>query len=37
ANPLARRYRDLLGEVNRLAAEAAQEAYLLVAGRLLPL
>ena len=36
-NPLARRYRDLLGQVNALLAEAAQEAYLLVAGRALPL
>lgn len=37
ANPLARRYRDLLGEVNALLAQEAEEAYLLVAGRPLPL
>ncbi|MGC8876352.1 cobyric acid synthase [Thermus sp.] len=37
ANPLARRYRDLLGRVNALLAEGAQEAYLLVAGQTLPL
>ncbi|WP_423247852.1 cobyric acid synthase [Thermus altitudinis] len=33
ANPLARRYRDLLGQVNALAAEAAQAVYLMVAGK----
>ncbi len=32
ANPLARRYREALGEVNRLFAQAAAEVYLLVAG-----
>lgn len=32
-NPLARRYRDLLGEVNARLAREAQEVYLLVAGR----
>ncbi|RTH17248.1 cobyric acid synthase CobQ, partial [Thermus scotoductus] len=37
ANPLARRYRDLLGEVNALLAKAAQEVYLLIAGRPLKL
>ncbi|TBH17607.1 cobyric acid synthase [Thermus thermamylovorans] len=37
AHPLARRYRDLLGQVNALLAEGAEEAYLLVAGRPLPL
>ncbi len=36
-NPLARRYRDLLGEVNARLAEAAQEVYLLVAGQALAL
>jgi adenosylcobyric acid synthase len=36
-NPLARRYRDLLGEVNALLAKAAQEVYLLIAGRPLKL
>ncbi|MDM7324436.1 MAG: cobyric acid synthase [Thermus sp.] len=33
ANPLARRYRDLLGQVNTLLAEAAQAVYLMVAGK----
>jgi len=37
ANPLARRYRDLLGEVNARLAEAAEEVYLLVAGQTLRL
>lgn len=36
-NALARRYRDLLGSVNATWAVAADDAYLLVAGRLLPL
>jgi adenosyl cobinamide kinase/adenosyl cobinamide phosphate guanylyltransferase len=36
-NPLGRTYRDLLGRVNTLWAEAAERAYLLVAGRALPL
>jgi adenosylcobinamide kinase / adenosylcobinamide-phosphate guanylyltransferase len=36
-NPLARRYRDALGRVNALWAEAADEAYLVVAGRTLML
>lgn len=36
-NPLGRSYRDLLGRVNTLWAEAAERAYLLVAGRALPL
>ncbi|HTV11411.1 MAG TPA: bifunctional adenosylcobinamide kinase/adenosylcobinamide-phosphate guanylyltransferase [Acidimicrobiales bacterium] len=37
ADPLTRRYRDLLGEVNVLFAGAAEEAFLVVAGRLLSL
>lgn len=37
ANALARRYRDLLGRVNALWAEAADRAALVVAGRLIPL
>lgn len=36
-NPLARSYRDLLGRVNTIWAEAADRAYLLVAGRALAL
>jgi adenosyl cobinamide kinase/adenosyl cobinamide phosphate guanylyltransferase len=36
-NPLGRSYRDLLGHVNTLWADAAERAYLLVAGRALPL
>ena len=36
-NPLGRSYRDLLGRVNTLWAGAAERAYLLVAGRALPL
>lgn len=36
-NALARRYRDLLGRVNSSWAEAADESYFLVAGRLLAL
>ncbi len=36
-NALARRYRDLLGRVNAVWAAEAARAYLLVAGRLLPL
>jgi adenosyl cobinamide kinase/adenosyl cobinamide phosphate guanylyltransferase len=36
-NPLGRSYRDLLGRVNTLWADAAAHAYLLVAGRPLPL
>ena len=36
-NPLGRSYRDLLGRVNSLWADAAERAYLLVAGRALPL
>ncbi|RDI94733.1 bifunctional adenosylcobinamide kinase/adenosylcobinamide-phosphate guanylyltransferase [Meiothermus sp. QL-1] len=31
-NPLARRYRDVLGAANRQVARAAQQVYLLVAG-----
>jgi adenosyl cobinamide kinase/adenosyl cobinamide phosphate guanylyltransferase len=37
ATPLGRRYRDLLGRVNGIWAEAADEALLVVAGRVLPL
>jgi adenosyl cobinamide kinase/adenosyl cobinamide phosphate guanylyltransferase len=36
-NPLGRSYRDLLGRVNTLWADAAERTYLLVAGRALPL
>lgn len=36
-NPLGRSYRDLLGRVNALWADAASRAYLVVAGRALPL
>jgi adenosylcobinamide kinase/adenosylcobinamide-phosphate guanylyltransferase len=36
-NALARRYRDVLGSVNAAWAVAADDAHLLVAGRLLPL
>jgi adenosylcobinamide kinase/adenosylcobinamide-phosphate guanylyltransferase len=36
-NATARRYRDLLGRVNALWADAATHAALVVAGRLLPL
>jgi adenosyl cobinamide kinase/adenosyl cobinamide phosphate guanylyltransferase len=36
-NPLGRTYRDLLGRVNTHWTEAAERAYLLVAGRALPL
>jgi len=31
-NPLGRRFRDLAGTVNRMAAEAASEVYFLAAG-----
>jgi adenosyl cobinamide kinase/adenosyl cobinamide phosphate guanylyltransferase len=34
---VARRYRDVLGAVNRVWAEAAKHAWLVVAGRVLPL
>ena len=37
AEPLARRYRDLLGRVNSACAEHAAGAFLVVAGRLLAL
>jgi adenosyl cobinamide kinase/adenosyl cobinamide phosphate guanylyltransferase len=37
ANALARRYRDVLGRINAVWAEAAETALLLVAGRALPL
>lgn len=33
ADPLTRRYRDLLGTVNSIVAEYAERAFLLVAGR----
>jgi adenosylcobinamide kinase / adenosylcobinamide-phosphate guanylyltransferase len=35
--PLGREYRDLLGRVNAIWAQRASAAYLVVAGRLLPL
>ena len=34
---LSRRYRDLLGRVNMVFAERAEDAFLVVAGRVLPL
>jgi adenosylcobinamide kinase / adenosylcobinamide-phosphate guanylyltransferase len=37
ANPLARRYRDVLGRVNVAFAHAATDAYFVVAGKALPL
>jgi len=37
ADPLSRRYRDLLGQVNAVWAAAADHALLLVAGRAVPL
>jgi adenosyl cobinamide kinase/adenosyl cobinamide phosphate guanylyltransferase len=37
ATPLGRAFRDVLGRVNAVWAEAAEEAYLVVAGRVLPL
>jgi adenosylcobinamide kinase / adenosylcobinamide-phosphate guanylyltransferase len=37
ANPMARRYRDVLGRVNALWAEAADDVSLVVAGRVLRL
>jgi adenosyl cobinamide kinase/adenosyl cobinamide phosphate guanylyltransferase len=37
ANPLARRYVDLLGRVNTIWADAADRSFLLVAGRPIPL
>lgn len=36
-DPLSRRYRDVLGQVNAIVAAAASEAHLVVAGRLLSL
>lgn len=36
-NAVARRYRDVLGEVNRSWAEAAHRSALVVAGRVVPL
>ena len=37
ATPAGREYRDLLGTVNRLWVERCEEAFLVVAGRALPL
>lgn len=37
ADPMSRRYRDLLGQVNSLFAASATEAYLMVAGKALAL
>jgi adenosylcobinamide kinase/adenosylcobinamide-phosphate guanylyltransferase len=37
ADPLSRRYRDLLGQVNAVWAAAAGQSLLLVAGRAVPL
>ena len=37
ATPLGREFRDLLGSVNQAVVRAADTAYLVVAGRLLPL
>jgi adenosylcobinamide kinase / adenosylcobinamide-phosphate guanylyltransferase len=37
ATPVGRAYRDVLGRVNALWAQRATQAYLVVAGRLLPL
>jgi adenosylcobinamide kinase/adenosylcobinamide-phosphate guanylyltransferase len=37
ATPLGRRYRDLMGRVNAMWTGAADEALLVVAGRVLPL
>jgi adenosylcobinamide kinase / adenosylcobinamide-phosphate guanylyltransferase len=37
ATPLGREYRDVLGRVNALWANAAERAYFVVAGRTLPL
>lgn len=36
-NHVARRYRDLLGRVNTIWADAADQAYLVLAGRAVPL
>jgi adenosylcobinamide kinase / adenosylcobinamide-phosphate guanylyltransferase len=36
-NPVGRRYRDLLGRTNAIWAENAERAFLIVAGRALPL
>jgi adenosylcobinamide kinase/adenosylcobinamide-phosphate guanylyltransferase len=36
-SPLGRSFRDLLGRANTIVAGAADDAYLVVAGRLLPL
>lgn len=37
ADPLTRRYRDLLGNVNRIVAAQSSQAYLVVAGQVLRL
>ena len=36
-NPLARAYRDILGEVNQVLASRAEEVYFMVAGIAIPL
>jgi adenosyl cobinamide kinase/adenosyl cobinamide phosphate guanylyltransferase len=36
-DPVSRRYRDLLGRVNSVFAEQAGDAFLVVAGRVIPL
>ena len=36
-DPVSRRYRDLLGRVNSVFAERAGDAFLVVAGRVIPL
>ena len=36
-NPQSRRFRELAGKINRLVAEAADEAYFVVSGMLVPL
>jgi adenosyl cobinamide kinase/adenosyl cobinamide phosphate guanylyltransferase len=35
-NPLARRYRDLLGRINTIWADASDSVYLTVAGGVVP-
>lgn len=36
-NELSRRFRDHLGQVNRIVADVAEHAFLVIAGRLIPL
>lgn len=36
-DPLSRRFRDVHGRVNRIVADQASEAFLVVAGRTIPL